>query len=234
MKQKVGERDSFKKGLTTLMIKWVVFLIGLLVLATGGAFMIKSAYGSATWDVLHIGLSLKSGWSIGLWVQIVGLLMIGIACLIDRKKPQVGSFINIILIGLFLDGMLRLPIYPSHMLWWESVLFLFGGICILGFGAGMYVATGLGAGPRDGMTLVLAKKTGLSIRLVRTLLEGTALLLGWLLGGPVAAGTFLSVFLIGPVMQASIGFWRKQMARLDEKEESLVPVTEPALKVNDL
>lgn len=86
MKQKVGERDSFKKGLTTLMIKWVVFLIGLLVLATGGAFMIKSAYGSATWDVLHIGLSLKSGWSIGLWVQIVGLLMIGIACLIDRKK----------------------------------------------------------------------------------------------------------------------------------------------------
>ncbi|WYP27006.1 YitT family protein [Alkalihalobacillus sp. FSL W8-0930] len=233
MKQRVGESTSIKRGFTTMLIKWAVFLMGLLVLATGGAFMIKSAYGSATWDVLHIGLSLNSGWSIGLWVQLVGLVMIGISCWIDGKKPQVGSFVNIILIGFFLDGMLRLPIYPVDMLWWESLLFLLGGICILGFGAGMYVATGLGAGPRDGMTLVLAKKTGLSIRLVRTLLEGTALLLGWLLGGPVAAGTFLSVFLIGPVMQTSIGFWRKQMARLDEKEESLIPVTEPTLKINE-
>lgn len=233
MKQVVGEKRVSRNGSTIMLIKWAVFLMGLLVLATGGAFMIKSAYGSATWDVLHIGLSLKSGWTIGFWVQIVGLLMIGLSSWIDRRIPQVGSFVNIILIGFFLDAMLRLPIYPIQMLWWESLLFLIGGICILGFGAGMYVATGLGAGPRDGMTLVLAKKTGLSIRLVRTLLEGTALLLGWLLGGPVAAGTFLSVFLIGPVMQASIGFWRKQMARLDEREESLVPVAEPALKINE-
>ncbi|MCM2677220.1 YczE/YyaS/YitT family protein [Alkalicoccobacillus plakortidis] len=232
MKQMVGESSASKKGFTYYTIKWMVFFVGLVVLATGAAFMIKSSYGSATWDVLHLGLSTKTSWSIGLWVQIVGLVMIGLACLIDRTKPQIGSFINIILIGFFLDFMLSLPIYPSVMLWWESLIFLIGGICILGFGAGMYVATGLGAGPRDGMTLVLAKKTGLSIRLVRTLLEGTALLFGWLLGGPVAAGTFLSVFLIGPVMQASIGFWRKQMAKLDKQEEPEEVEMEPELKVN--
>ena len=80
----------------------MVFLAGLVVLATGAAFMIKSSFGSATWDVLHLGLSTKSSWSIGLWVQIVGLVMIGLACLIDRTKPQIGSFINIILLGFFL------------------------------------------------------------------------------------------------------------------------------------
>ncbi|TSB47609.1 YczE/YyaS/YitT family protein [Alkalicoccobacillus porphyridii] len=228
MENVVEEKRLGKKGFTYYSIKWMVFLAGLFVLATGGAFMIKSAFGSATWDVLHIGLSLRSSWSIGLWVQIVGLLMIGLSCWIDRTKPQVGSFINVILIGIFLNLILGLPIYPSVMAWWESLLFLMSGICILGFGVGMYVSTGLGAGPRDGLTIVLAKKTGLSIRLVRTLLEGTALLLGWLLGGPVAAGTFLSVFLIGPVMQASIGFWRKQLAKLDAPED----VEEPGLRVN--
>ncbi|MDQ0207681.1 YczE/YyaS/YitT family protein [Alkalicoccobacillus murimartini] len=232
MKYEVRGSHKVKKGFAYYMIKWTVFLVGLLVLATGGAFMIKSAFGSATWDVLHIGLSTKTSWSIGVWVQIIGLFMIGLACIIDQSKPQIGSFINIILIGFFLDFMLSIPIYPSVMQWWESLLFLIGGICILGFGAGMYVATGLGAGPRDGMTMVLSKKSGLSIRLVRTLLEGTALLIGWLLGGPVAAGTFLSVFLIGPVMQASIGFWRKQLSRLDERDELVEAPMEPELKIH--
>ncbi|MDT2194318.1 hypothetical protein [Paenibacillus larvae] len=88
---------------------------------------------------------------------------------------------------------------------------LVAGILCMGFGSGMYVASNIGAGPRDGMTLVLAQKFGLSIRLVRTLLELTALTIGWIAGVPVAAGTFISVFLIGPVMQASLAFWRRRL-----------------------
>ncbi|WP_202963192.1 hypothetical protein [Geomicrobium sp. JCM 19039] len=69
----------------------------------------------------------------------------------------------------------------------------------------------LGAGPRDGVTLAVASRTGWSVRRVRTKLEMLALLIGWLIGGPVAFGTFLSVFLIGPVMQASLEFWRSRV-----------------------
>jgi len=90
-------------------------------------------------------------------------------------------------------------------------MLLVGGVGLMGLGSGMYVATALGAGPRDGITLILAKMSGRSIRLVRTCLEVTALFCGWLVGGPISIGTFVVVFLVGPIMQASLYFWRRQI-----------------------
>lgn len=177
--------------------------------------MIQSMLGSATWDVLHIGLANLSPLSVGMWVQIVGILMICMTWRMEKQRPKIGTFVNILCIGILLDIWLLLPIGEVFSSTWQLFFVLIAGIVFMGIGAGMYVSTGLGAGPRDGMTIALANKSGWSIRLVRTLLEGTALFLGWLLGGPVAFGTFLSVFLIGPVMQASFGFWRRQVTKLE-------------------
>nr|WP_202963230.1 YitT family protein [Geomicrobium sp. JCM 19037] len=149
--------------------------------------------------------------SIGAWVQIVGLFMIAIACWLEREWPQIGSLLNIILVGMFLDLWLLLPLQELFNATWQSVIMLFLGIVVIGLGSGMYVSSRLGAGPRDGVTLAVASRTGWSVRRVRTKLEMLALLIGWLIGGPVAFGTFLSVFLIGPVMQASLEFWRSRV-----------------------
>ncbi|WP_193556993.1 YczE/YyaS/YitT family protein [Salicibibacter halophilus] len=201
--------DSF----SFFLIRVALFFAGLLTLSFGGSLMIQSTLGTATWDVLHIGLANLSPLSVGMWVQIVGILMICMTWRIEKQKPKIGTFVNILCIGILLDIWLLLPIGQVFSSTWQLFFVLIAGIVFMGIGAGMYVSTGLGAGPRDGMTLALANKSGKSIRFVRTLLEGTALFLGWLLGGPVAFGTFLSVFLIGPVMQASLGFWRKQVAK---------------------
>ncbi|EZH66135.1 hypothetical protein DH09_09345 [Bacillaceae bacterium JMAK1] len=213
--------DYSTYGRTYFFKRLGLFLVGLLVMAFGGSLMIQSSMGTATWDVLHIGLANLTPLSIGAWVQIIGIVMIAIACWMEREWPQVGSILNIILVGLFLDMWLLLPISEWVSATWQLIILLFIGIVLIGLGSGMYVSTRLGAGPRDGVTLAVAKRSGWSIRSVRTLLEGCALLLGWLIGGPVAFGTFLSVFLIGPVMQSSLFFWRKQVEGWQEHATSI-------------
>ncbi|GAK06921.1 YitT family protein [Geomicrobium sp. JCM 19038] len=213
--------DYSMYGRTYFFKRLGLFLAGLLVMALGGSLMIQSSMGTATWDVLHIGLTNLTPLSIGAWVQIIGIIMIAIACWMEREWPQVGSILNIILVGLFLDMWLLLPIAEWMSATWQLVILLFIGIVLIGLGSGMYVSTRLGAGPRDGVTLAVAKRSGWSIRSVRTILEGCALLLGWLIGGPVAFGTFLSVFLIGPVMQSSLFFWRKQVAGWQDHATSI-------------
>ena len=70
-----------------------------------------------------------------------------------------------------------------------------------GLAGGMYIGSQFGAGPRDGLMTGLVRRTGRSIRLVRTSLELTVLALGWLLGGVVGIGTVLYALAIGPLVQ---------------------------------
>lgn len=196
------------------MILWIMFLLGTFLLAIGMAMMIEANFGVSTWDVLHIGLSNQTSLTIGIAVVIVGVLLILFKYLMDRKRPQLGTFLNAILVGAFFNYIQAIQLIPTVHLFAERFFLLLLGIIIMGTGSGMYVATGVGAGPRDGFTLAAAKKFNLSIRSMRTIIEALILLLGWFLGGPVSFGTFLSIFLIGTVLQASLLFWRKQLGKL--------------------
>lgn len=204
-----------KTSIVYLIVRYTMFIIGLFSLALGICFLIHAGLGTATWDVLHIGLALNSPLSIGTWVQIVGVGMIAISCWLERSWPKIGTLLNTLIVGSFINLILSWQIIPTFDDLFKSSLLFLIGIFLMGNGSGMYVATNIGAGPRDGLTLVLSKKLNLSIRVVRTILEGTALLIGWLIGGPVAIGTFISVFLIGPVLQSMLFFWRKQLRKLE-------------------
>ncbi|MCM3713875.1 membrane protein [Alkalihalobacillus oceani] len=198
--------------------KWVLFILGTFLLALGCACMIQAELGVSTWDVLHTGLAAKFPISIGLGVIIIGMLLIGMKYQLDREWPQIGTFLNAILVGVFLNLILASGLLPDGGQLWLHILLLVVGILLMGFGSGMYVGSGIGAGPRDGFTLALAARLNWSIRLTRTVIEATALGCGWLLGGgPVFVGTFLAVVLIGPLIQSSLFFWRAQVAKLDEK-----------------
>lgn len=189
----------------------LLFVSGLFILSFGVVLMIQAGLGVNPWDVLHIGLSQLTGISIGAWVQIVGVTIIILTSILAKQWPQLGMLFNIFFIGWFINLLLQLNIIPTfHHFLLQFVILLLGIIC-MGFGIGMYVASNLGPGPRDWLTLVLVKKTGWSIAKIRTIIEGTALILGWISGGPIFIGTFLSVFLIGPFMQMSLQFWLKQL-----------------------
>ncbi|MBF8982909.1 membrane protein [Lutibacter sp. B2] len=196
------------------MIRVIVFVLGIFVLALGAATVITGRLGVATWDVLHIGLANLTNLSVGRWVQIVGIVMVLMTCIFEKERPAIGSVLNILLVGFFLNRILDLNLIPSFKGVTSQIIVLIVGIVLMGIGSGMYVASKVGAGPRDGMTLFIAKRFSISVRLSRTLLEITALTTGWLIGGPVAIGTFISVPLIGPVMQTSLKFWTRQLNKL--------------------
>jgi len=197
------------------VLKWALFLFGLFLLAVGSSMMITAQLGVSTWDVLHLGLQNKTPFSVGTIILLVGLLLVFVKYLLDRITPQVGTLVNAIFVGVFMNLVLGSGLLPSFSSLWQNTLWLIAGIFIIGMGAGLYVAVGYGAGPRDGLTLTLAERFGTSIRMMRTFMEITACGIGWLLGGPVFFGTILSIFLIGPFLQFWLGYFRRMIAAID-------------------
>ncbi|GAA1466997.1 hypothetical protein NE857_12910 [Nocardiopsis exhalans] len=182
--------------------------LGLYMFGLSGALLIRSDLGAMPWDVLHQGLSLQTGLSIGTWSVIVGALLM-LLWIPLRQKAGLGTLSNVVMVGVSVDVSLwLLPATDSLPL---RVLLLVSGVLVCGIASGCYIGVGLGPGPRDGLMTGLAAR-GLSIRLARTLIEVTVALSGFLLGGTVGVGTVVFMVAIGPLAQVFL-----PMMRMPEK-----------------
>lgn len=171
--------------------------LGLSLCGLGLAMQVAAHLGAAPWDVLHQGLHLNLGGTIGGWSIAVGLLVV-LLWIPLRQHPGIGTLSNIVLVGLSFDAALWLLPEPTSLpLRWG---FLLGGILVTGLASGLYIGARLGPGPRDGVMTGLAAR-GMSIRRARTLIEAVVVVVGWLLGGTVGVGTFLFAVGIGPITQ---------------------------------
>lgn len=196
------------------LMEAVAFFGGLFLMAIGIVSTFQAKLGAPAWEVFNYGLYNVFGWTIGTWSQIVGLTIIVSTSLIDKKLPSIGSILNMIFLGMFVDFVFRLGFIPIPHFWlWQYTLLLFG-IIVIGLGTGLYIAASWGAGPRDQLMLLTSKLTGRSIRFVKTAIEIIVLVIGFLLGGPVAAGTFIFSLIIGPIMQFSIVLCKQWMQQL--------------------
>ena len=192
-------------SLQNWFIRYSFFFLGLICFGLGIAISVKVQHlGLHPWDVLNLAFFEKFGLSIGAWSVIVGLLLILISLLVSRKYVNVGTFLNALLIGPILDFFLWLDILPNPTHSWTDYLLLLLGILVVGIGGGLYVAGGIGAGPRDGFMLSMSDKTGLSVSRARIMVECVVLLAGYLLGGPVFLVTFFYTFILSPVFQFSL------------------------------
>lgn len=172
----------------------------------GIVLTIKADLGVSAWDVLHIGLYKQLGLSIGSWTIIIGGLVLLSASLLTRKLPQVGAFINMFTIGIFIDLFIFLPVLKTPESFLGKMIMLVMGIVILCYGMGLYISAKCGAGPRDSLMMALVEKTGKSITFVRAWIEVIVLVIGWLLGGPVFIGTVIATISLGYVAGVMIPF----------------------------
>jgi len=183
-------------------IRFVNLLAGNILFALGIVLTLRANIGYAPWDVLHAGLSQKTGLSFGLISIIVGLL-INVIVLILGEKIGLGTLSNMVLVGLFIDAILTLNIIPLPTQLPFNILMLIGGLFVISLGSYYYIKSAFCAGPRDSLMVALVRKTRLPIGICRSLVELTAFIGGWLLGGMVGAGTVISVIGIGFCIQVT-------------------------------
>ena len=173
----------------------IMLITGLFFFGLGEAIIIGSGSGVSPWTVLAQGISIRTDLSVGTTTFLISIGIL-ISWIPLKQVPVIGTILNAIIIASTID--LTLPYLPQPNDTYLKLLQVCIGIFIVGLGSGIYLISNLGPGPRDGLMIGLQKQTSTSIPLIRTILELSAVISGWLLGGVVGIGTVLFVFGIGP------------------------------------
>ncbi|GAA3946258.1 hypothetical protein [Microbacterium soli] len=173
-------------------------LIGLFLYGIGIAFIIRGVIGAAPWDVLSQGIATHIPLTFGTITVIVSGIVL-LMWIPLRQRLGIGTVLNALLVGPAADvGFLLIPVVDAL---WVRILFFAVGLTILAAATGLYIGARFGPGPRDGLMTGLHTVTGRPIWVVRTALEVTVVLIGWLLGGDVGVGTLAFALLVGPLCQ---------------------------------
>lgn len=178
--------------------RFLQLLIGVILYGLGLALMLTSAQGNAPWDVLHQGIAGLVPLSLGT-ILVIASLAILLLWIPLREQPGIGTVVNAILVGVFVDVFM--PILDRPDTHFGQLVMVAAGIWIVGLATAVYLGAQLGSGPRDGLMTGLHRVTGLSLRLVRTGLEVAVVIVGFLLGGTLGLGTIAFALLIGPITQ---------------------------------
>jgi uncharacterized membrane protein YczE len=178
--------------------RWLLLLSGLACFGFGVALMVQAGLGLSPWESLHQGIAIHTGIPIGTVSILLGVPIL-LLWLPLGERPGIGTVLNVILIGSVTN--LTLPLLPKYNALALQLVQMVLGILIIGAGSGLYLSSKLGAGPRDGLMMGLARRTGWSIRITRTGIELTVLAIAWLLGGTIGLGTLAFALGIGPVVQ---------------------------------
>jgi uncharacterized membrane protein YczE len=192
---------SVSKGnLMDFLVRLPALMIGLFLFAVGVVANLNSGLGMSPWGVLNVGVSNITPLTLGQASQVIGLVVIAVGWALGFA-PGFGTLMNMYFIGLFIDlivawGLIPIPTEPIF-----QYLLLILSVAILGVGSLFYMGVQLGAGPRDGLMLGLVKKLDKQVAYVRAGIEGTVLVLGYLLGGPVGIGTVITALTTGYSVQ---------------------------------
>ena len=192
-----------------LLERFAQLLVGLFLYGVALGFMVRGGIGVAPWDVLSLGLAGQTGLGYGVMTVLVSIVVL-LLWIPLRQRVGLGTVLNALLVGPSADLALALIPQPSSV-WIGAPMFVFG-LLLLAFATGLYIAADFGPGPRDGLMTGLVRRTGWAVWLVRTLIEGGVLLVGFLLGGPVGVGTVLFAFGVGPL----VGWFLPRITRMRE------------------
>ena len=174
--------------------------LGFILCACGIVMAINSNLGLSPWDVLHQGLTNVTNLTMGQASIIVGVFIVIITSILGLKVG-LGTIANILVIGYFIDFIMYRNLIPVCNNLYSGIFMMIVGMFVMAIGSYLYVACGMGCGPRDGLMIVLVKITGKPVGAIRGCLEVCALTIGWFLGGFVGIGTLISAFGIGYFVQ---------------------------------
>lgn len=191
-------------------------IIGLFVCSLGIVLTIHSNLGLSPWEAFHQGLSKNLGITMGQASISVGIIII-IIDIILGENFGLGTILNMILIGVFMDILMLNKIVPVSKNIITGIIMIFIGMFTIGLGCVLYIGVGYGSGPRDGMMIALQKITNRPVKLIKTIIEMFALIFGYLLGGSIGIGTVITTICFGLVLQYSFDICRFETTKVKHR-----------------
>jgi len=189
-----------------VLVRSISLVFGLFLFALGIVLLLESGLGLSPWDVLAQGISDHTSLSFGTANIAIAVVVLVVAWALGARIGP-GTVANAVLIGLMVDGLIAIDAIDglSDSPLAARIVLMGAGILIIGIGSGFYIGAGMGAGPRDSLMLVTARRTGVRIGITRATIEVAATAAGFALGGTVGIGTLAFAFGIGPAVELS--FW---------------------------
>lgn len=196
-------------------------LVGLFLYGIAIAMMLRAGLGTAPWDVLTQGIAIRTGLPFGLLTNVIGALVL-LLWIPIRQRPGLGTVVNVLTIGPSIEfGLWAIPA-PSDLI--PRLALLIGALALLAIATGLYIGARFGPGPRDGLMTGIHARWGVRLWIVRTAIEVTVLVAGWLLGGTVGIGTLAFALLIGPMVSVTV-----PLLRVPERMPASAPEAAPSL-----
>lgn len=196
-----------KENLKNATLRGTRLFTGLFLYAVGIVMTINANLGLGPWDVFHQGLSRTIGITMGQASIAMGIAIVITNYFVGEKLGW-GTLSNMLFIGIFMDILMLnnlIPVYENKIL---QIIMMLGGMFVIGLASYFYIGAGLGSGPRDGLMVLLTKKTGKSVRFIRNCIEITVLVAGYFLGGFVGVGTIIIALGIGYFVQLAFKLFR--------------------------
>jgi uncharacterized membrane protein YczE len=193
-----------------LPVRLTLLYVGLVVYGASLAMMVRADLGLAPWDVLHSGLIRHVPITLGQAVVLMSFVVL-VLWIPLKEMPGLGTLSNAVVVGLACDATLLVLDRPDAVALRVGLMLL--GVATCGLATALYIGAQLGRGPRDGLMTGLARRTGLSLRLVRTALEVSVVVIGLLLGGELGLGTVVFALTIGPIAQALLPIFVVDLTR---------------------
>lgn len=184
----------------SFLIRFIKLNFGLFLFGLGIVFTISANIGFSPWDILSAGLAKVLGITFGQSSILQGIVFVLIVWL-GKEAIGLGTLFNMVCIGMYVDLIRGTGIIAPGESYILRFLFFFIGLVIVCFASYEYISSGFGAGPRDALMVLITRRTPLSVGVSRTLLESTAAVVGFLLGGPLGIGTFLAAACTGFIME---------------------------------
>ncbi|AXK19172.1 TPA: YitT family protein [Bacillus toyonensis] len=179
-------------------MKYVFYVLGILILTLGISFTIQSDIGTSPFDALLVGFSLNVGLTVGSWEIIIALLLICCNSILKRQRPEVLGLLTAFITGIGIDMwlfLLRSLITPE--IWYGKMIYFGIGLVMTGFGTALYLQTNFAPIPIDRLTLIIQELTRTNIFFSRTLIYLIFLMMATILHGPIGVGTVFTVCLGG-------------------------------------
>lgn len=187
-------KTNIKRGIS--------FILGLLILSLGVSLTIISRLGAGAWDALSVGLSVLSGFTVGTWVILVGIILIFVNAILLKTRPEFIALITVLILGYFIDFWL-LFIFPNFVaeLIALRIALLLSGVVLMGFGIAAYLQGKFAIIPIDRFMMAIQTRLKVSLMVGKTIAEITALVFAFIVGGPIGVGTIVVTLSIGPLIQ---------------------------------